>query len=416
MNMNPALEPFLLAAAILLLLSVVLSRVSDRLGVPALILFLGIGMLAGSDGPGGIYFDDARLAQGLGVVALVFILFSGGLDTQWPKVRQVLGPSIVLATVGVVITAALMGLFAVLVLGFPPLLGLLLGAIVSSTDAAAVFSVLRSRGVQLRERLRAVLEFESGSNDPMAVLLAIGLIQLILNQASGSALIWLFVKQVGLGLLLGYGLARGMVWVLNRLRLHYRGLRFVLSFALVLFIYSLTAVLGGSGFLAVYVAGLVVGHRRVWDKEELVSFHDGLAWLMQVAMFLTLGLLVFPSQFPAVALEGFLAALFLMFVARPVSVWLSLLPFRMPPGEVLLVGWVGLRGAVPIVLATFPLLAGVEGASELFNLVFFTVLLSVTLQGPTLGGVARRLKVEGEPKVGEASLAQPAPSEARGRS
>jgi len=390
----PTLEPLLLAAAILLLLSVVLSRVSDRLGMPALLIFLGIGMLAGSDGPGGIYFDDARLAQGLGVVALVFILFSGGLDTDWPKVRRVLGPGIALATVGVVVTAGLMGLFAVLVLGFSPLLGLLLGAIVSSTDAAAVFSVLRSRGTKLNERLRALLEFESGSNDPMAVLLTVGLIELTLHQASASALIWLLVKQVGLGLLLGYGLGQSAVWILNRLRLHYRGLRFVLSFALVLLTYSLTAVLGGSGFLAVYLAGLVVGNRRVWGKDELASFHDGLAWLMQVAMFLTLGLLVFPSQLPAVALEGFLAAMFLMFLARPVSVALSLWWFRLPWNELLLVGWVGLRGAVPIVLATFPLLARVEGSNELFNLVFFTVLLSVTLQGPTLGWVARQLKAQ----------------------
>lgn len=229
----------------MLLLSVVLSRVSDRLGIPALLIFLGIGMLAGSDGPGGIYFDDARLAQGLGVVALVFILFSGGLDTDWPKVRRVLGPGISLATVGVVVTAGLMGLFAVLVLGFSPLLGLLLGAIVSSTDAAAVFSVLRSRGTKLSERLRALLEFESGSNDSMAVLLTVGLIELTLHQASASALIRLLVKQVGLGLLLGYGLGQSAVWILNRLRLHYRGLRFVLSFALVLLTYSLTAVLGG---------------------------------------------------------------------------------------------------------------------------------------------------------------------------
>ena len=225
----------------------VLSRVSDRLGIPALLIFLGIGMLAGSDGPGGIYFDDARLAQGLGVVALVFILFSGGLDTDWPKVRRVLGPGIALATVGVVVTAGLMGLFAVLVLGFSPLLGLLLGAIVSSSmDAAAVFSVLRSRGTKLSERLRALLEFESGSNDSMAVLLTVGLIELTLHQASASALIWLLVKQVGLGLLLGYGLGQSAVWILNRLRLHYRGLRFVLSFALVLLTYSLTAVLGAA--------------------------------------------------------------------------------------------------------------------------------------------------------------------------
>ncbi|GLV47058.1 K+/H+ antiporter [Thermus sp. LT1-2-5] len=388
---------FLFGSSVLLLLSILLSRVSQRFGIPALLLFLVLGMLAGSDGPGGIYFDDARLAQGLGVMALAFILFAGGLDTEWTRVRSVFLPGLVLATMGVVLTAWLVGIFASLVLGFPPLLGFLLGAIVSSTDAAAVFSVLRARGVRLRERLKALLELESGVNDPMAILLTVALTALLLGVARPGDLVWMGFKQLGLGLALGYALGRVTAWAWNEFGFHYRGLRLLLSFALVLFSYGLTAVLGGSGFAAVYVAGLVVGSASLKHKDELLLFHDGVAWIMQVVMFLVLGLLVFPSQLPGVALQGALVAFFLMFVARPLAIALCLLPFRWSWREVLLVGWVGLRGAVPIVLATYPLLAGVPGANVLFNLVFFVVLLSVALQGPTLGLVARGLGLEEEP-------------------
>ena len=382
---------FLFGASVLLLLSILLSRVSQRLGIPALLFFLALGMLAGSDGPGGIYFDDARLAQGLGVMALAFILFSGGLDTEWGKVRPVLLPGVVLATLGVALTALLVGFFASLILGFSPLQGLLLGAIVSSTDAAAVFSVLRSQGVRLKERLKALLELESGINDPMAILLTVGLTSLLLGAAQPKDLVWIGLKQLGLGLVLGYILGRGITWAWDQWGFQYRGLGLLLSFSLVLFSYGLTAVLGGSGFAAVYVAGLVVGQLSLRRKEELLLFHEGVAWIMQVLMFLVLGLLVFPSRLPEVAPKGALLALFLMFVARPLAAALCLFPFRWSWQEVLLVGWVGLRGAVPIVLATYPLLAGLPGAATLFNLVFFIVLFSVALQGPTLGFVARRL-------------------------
>ncbi|GGM93890.1 K+/H+ antiporter [Thermus composti] len=389
---------FLFGSSVLLLLSILLNRVSQRFGIPALLFFLALGMLAGSDGPGGIYFDDARLAQGLGVMALAFILFSGGLDTEWTRVRPVFWPGMVLATLGVVLTSLLVGLFASLVLGFPPLLGFLLGAIPSSTDAAAVFSILRAQGVRLRERLKALLELESGMNDPMAVLLTVGFIALLQGGARPGDLVWMGLKQLGLGLALGYALGRVIAWAWDRFGFQYRGLRLLLSFALVLFTYGFTAVLGGSGFVAVYVAGLVVGNASLKHKDELLLFHDGVAWIMQVVMFLVLGLLVFPSQLPGVALQGTLVALFLMFVARPLAVALCLLPFRRSWSwrEILLVGWVGLRGAVPIVLATYPLLAGVPEAHTLFNLVFFIVLFSVAIQGPTLGLAARWLGLEKE--------------------
>nr|WP_245393668.1 potassium/proton antiporter [Allomeiothermus silvanus] len=406
-----SIDHILLVSALLLLASVLVSRISDRLGVPALVVFTGLGMLAGSDGPGGIYFDDARIAQGLGVVALVIILYSGGLDTDWRKVRPVVWQAVSLATLGVALTAALVGLFAILVLELPPLIGFLLGAIVSSTDAAAVFSVLRAGGVRLQERLQSLLELESGSNDPMAVLLTVGLIELILQRAGGLELAGLFVKQLGLGVLLGFALGHLMTWVLRRLAPQNNGLYFTLSLALALLCYSVVAVLGGSGFLAVYLAGLVVGQQELRSKADLRLFHEGLAWLMQIVMFLTLGLLVFPSQLPPVLLEGTLSALFLILVARPLSVLLSLWWFRLPWNELLLVGWVGLRGAVPIVLATFPLLAGVAGANQLFNLVFFIVLSSVALQGPTLNAVARWLGLEepATPQPDEPARHQPTP-------
>jgi cell volume regulation protein A len=389
------IEYFLLIASVLLLLSILASKTSHRLGIPALLLFLAIGMLAGSDGPGGIYFDDAWLAQSLGVVALAFILFSGGLDTDWPTVRPVLWRGLALSTIGVVMTAALVGGFAMVVLSFTLLNGLLLGAIVSSTDAAATFSVLRSRGVRLKGSLEPLLEFESGSNDPMAVFLTVTLTGL-LSQPTGSAanLFAMFLLQMTLGATLGYWLGRVMIVTVNRLRLQAEGLYPVLTLALVLLTYSLTAWLGGSGFLAVYIAGLVLGNSDFIHKKSLLRFHDGLAWLMQITMFLTLGLLVFPSQLSAVAGVGLLISGFLMLVARPVGVLVSLLLAKMNLREKSMVAWVGLRGAAPIVLATFPLLAGLPEAETIFNLVFFIVLTSVLIQGTSLSLVAGWLRVD----------------------
>ena len=369
----------------LLLVSVLASKASARLGVPALLLFLAIGMLAGSDGPGGIVFDYPHAAQGLGVVALAFILFAGGLETGWADFRSVLRESLLLATAGVVITAGLTGWIAIRLVGLPPLEGLLLGAVVSSTDAAAVFGILRSRNTGLGARLGALLEAESGSNDPMAVFLTIGLIELIQNpSASPAALPLLFLRQMLIGAAAGYGAGRLMPVVLNRLRLEAEGLHPVLTVAMVLVLYGGVAWAGGNGFLAVYLAGILLGNSKFLFKRSLVRFHDGLAWLMQIAMFLTLGLQVFPSRLPAVAVSGIAIALFLMLAARPAAVFLVLAFSRLSVRERALVSWVGLRGAAPIVLATFPLVAGLRQAELIFNVVFFIVLASALIQGTTI--------------------------------
>ncbi len=385
----------LIAVAVLLLISILASKISDRFGIPALLLFLILGMLAGSDGPGGVYFDNAQLAQSIGILALVLILFSGGLDTEWGQVRGILREGLLLATLGVFITGLVVGLVAHALLGFAWLESLLLGAIVSSTDAAAVFSVLRSKGVGLKRPLTPLLELESGSNDPMAVFLTVGLIQLITQPGLGwTTLIGHFLQQMILGALLGCGLGRAAVFVINRLRLSHEGLYPVVTVAVALLTFGLTDYLGGSGFLAVYLAGIVMGNREFIHRRSLMRFHDGLAWLMQIAMFLTLGLLVFPSRLVPIAGVGLLIAAFLIFVARPLSVFIALALTRLRWREKALVSWVGLRGALPIILATFPMLARVPHADQIFNIVFFIVLTSVLLQGTTLAPAARLLGVQ----------------------
>jgi cell volume regulation protein A len=359
-----------------------------------LLLFLGIGMLAGSDGPGGIYFDNASVAQAVGVVALAFILFAGGLDTEWKVVRPALGGALALATVGVLLTAAVVAVFALLLLHVSFLEGLLLGAIISATDAAAVFSVLGARKLNLSGKLTPLLELESGTNDPMAVFLTIGLTNLLANpHESVFALFLLFVQQMGIGAIFGLLLGWGAIHLIGRLKLEEAALYPVLTIALVLLAYGLTATLGGSGFLAVYLVGILLGNSAVQRVNRLTRFHDSLAWLMQIAMFLILGLLVFPSRLPAVFVSGLLITGVAIFIARPLSVLITLLPVKMSLREKLFVGWVGLRGAVPIVLATFPLLTGLSKASFLFDLVFFVVLASVLLQGTTVPLVARWLGV-----------------------
>ena len=388
-------DAVLVAAALLIFLGVVASKVSSRLGVPAVLLFLIVGMLAGSEGVGGIDFTDHELAQAIGIVALAFILFAGGLDTEWSDVRPVLGKGLLLATVGVPITAMVVGTVAAWVLGVSLAVGLLLGSIVSSTDAAAVFSVLRSRNVGLKGRLRPLLELESGSNDPMAVFLTLAFISVITNDGGGVAeLMGVFVLQAVVGAVVGFAMAKGAVMAINRAHLEYEGLYPVLMIAIVLLAYGGAAVLGGSGFLAVYVTGLVMGNARFLHKKSLMRFADGLAWLMQIAMFLVLGLLVFPSDVASVAGRALVVSLALIFVARPVAVGIVLGLTRLGVRETLLVAWVGLRGAVPIVLATFPLVEGVPEASLIFNVVFFIVLTSVLVQGPTLPLVARWLRVD----------------------
>ncbi len=388
-------EQILVIVSILLLISILATIVSSRLSIPALLLFLSVGMLAGSEGPGGIEFDDPWLVQFLGVVALSFILFEGGLSTHWRSVRPVLAQGAVLSTLGVLFTALLLGLFASVVLDFSFLHGALLGAIVSSTDAAAVFSILRSKNVSLKGELKPLLELESGSNDPMAVFLTLGFIQLLLSpQSSIFNLIPMFVQQMLIGAVLGYGMGKGMVFTVNRVKLEHDGLYPVLTLAMVTLVYGLTASLGGNGFLAVYIAAIVMGNSEFIHKQSLKRFHEGLAWLMQIVMFLALGLLVFPSHVVQIIPVGLLIAAFLMLVARPFSVFAILHFFKVPLREKALISWVGLRGAVPIILATFPLLAGIPQAELFFDVVFFVVLTSVLVQGTFLPQVAAWLQVD----------------------
>lgn len=390
-----SVEYAMLGGAILLLLGVLASRAADRVGVPALLLFLIVGMLLGSEGPGGIAFDDAQSAVAIGTVALALILFSGGLDTDWASVRPILSIGLILSTVGVTLTAAIVGAAAHFLLGFTLLEGMLLGSIISSTDAAAVFSVLRSKGVHLKGRLKPILEFESGSNDPMAVFLTIGLLQMLTQEsASVSDLALGFLLQMPMGAAVGICVGMAGVYLVNRIGLGYEGLYGVLTLGVVFLTYGLSYVLGGNGFLAVYLAGILMGNRPLIHRRTLLLFHDGLAWLMQIAMFLTLGLLVFPLRLIPVIGYGLLVAVVLMFVARPLAVFLTLIPVSLSWREKAFVSWVGLRGSVPVVLATFPLLAGVARADEMFNIVFFVVLASVLVQGATVSLAARWLGVD----------------------
>lgn len=390
-----AVDRLLLVGAILLLIGIFSSKFSSRVGLPVLVLFILIGMLAGSEGIGGIAFENYTLAHGIGTVALAVILFDGGLRTSLSSFRAVLAPSVLLATMGVVFTAAITGLAASYVLGLSVLEGLLLGSIVGSTDAAAVFSVLRGKGVNLNDRLACTLEVESGSNDPMAVFLTVGLIEVLLGKMPlGPGLIGLFALQMSVGAIAGIGIGKIAVWLLNRIDLDAAGLYPVFVAAVGLLAYGLAASFQGSGFLSVYLAGIMIGNSRILFKRGIFLFHDGSAWLAQIAMFVILGLLSFPSKLIDVAGQGLLVALVLLLVARPVAVGLLLIPFRYSFREFVFLAWVGLKGAVPIVLATYPLLLGLPNAEVLFDVVFFVVLVSAITQGWSLAPLARALGLQ----------------------
>ncbi len=387
-------DVYLFIAGALLLGSLVVSRIGGRLGIPGLLLFLGMGMLAGSDGLG-IQFGNYRIAQAIGTVALCFILFQGGLDTNWEHTKPVIKKGLSLATIGVLVTAGTMATFAHFALNLPWQVAWLLGAIVSSTDASAVFSVLKERKLGLKGDIAPLLEFESGMNDPMAVFLTVGILELMANPSHDVlSIVPLFIKEMALGVLMSYTLGYAGLWILNHLKLQFEGLYSVLTIAIALTIFGATAFVGGSGFLAIYIAGVILGNAEFVHKRSLINFHDGLSWLMQVAMFLTLGLLVNPHELWPTAGLALACALVLVFIARPISVYLSLAFSNMPFNERSMVAWVGLRGAVPIILATFPLVAGIPQAHTLFNIVFFIVLTSVLLQSTTLTTIARGLKVK----------------------
>ncbi|UYH55629.1 potassium/proton antiporter [Qipengyuania sp. SS22] len=409
----PTLSPeiALLVLGGLLLATVFAGTLSSRFGLPALIGFLCLGMLVGVDGPGGIAFDDYLLTQGVGIACLIFILFSGGLDTDWRDFRRVASPALLLATLGVLISAGTIALSSVLILGFTPFQGFLLGAIVASTDAAAVFAILRSTGLALHGDVRALIEVESGSNDPMAIfLVGAALLFMTVPGASPFSIVPDFAAQMPIGAGIGLGIGYLLPEVLKRSQYRHGGLAFVISIAGALISYGLAEVLGGNGFLAAYIAGLTAGNRVYRARHIVSTFQDGMAWLSQVVMFLTLGLLITPSNLIDVIIPGLAITFILMVVARPISVFICLLPFRrFDWREKLFVSWAGLRGAVPIVLATFPMVAGIPSAFAIFNIVFFVVLLSSVIQGPTMNWMAKRLRLtteKAQPDEAHAALAE----------
>lgn len=378
-----------LIAGALLAAALAASLLAGRLRLPSLVLFLGVGMAVGNDGLGWIDFSDYRLARDVGIVALALILFEGGLTAGFGEIRPVLKPAISLALLGTLITAAICGLAATWLFGFTLLEGLLLGAIVSSTDGAAIFAMLR--GSSLKRRLARTLEGEAGMNDPVAVLLVVGFIDWIQQPGYGLPdMLWLFVREVGIGAAAGVGIGCAAVWAFRRARLATPGLYPVASLATAAIAFGAAGVLHGSGFLSVYLAGLVLGSMTIPARHTIATFHQGMAWIAQLGMFLVLGLLVSPSQLPAVAAKGTVLALVLVLLARPLATFtVSFGPFGAADRAVL--GWAGLRGAVPVVLATFPVIAGVPYSREFFDIVFFAVLLSTVVQGSTFEPLARRL-------------------------
>ena len=391
----PVVDTLILVTGVLLLLGIASSKLSARLGLPVLVLFLLLGMLAGEEGIGGIAFENYELAYGIGTAALAVILFDGGLGTPQSAIRAIWPPALLLATVGVLVTALVTGLAAAWILGLSFLEGLLLGSIVGSTDAAAVFSILRHGGVSLPKRLASMLEVESASNDPMAIFLTIGCIELLTGQVAGGwELVGLFVAQLFLGTLVGLAVGYIAVRVINGINLDVVGLYPVLVTAFGLLSFGLASWLGGSGFLAVFLAGIVIGNSRIAFQRGVRLFHDAAAWMAQIIMFVVLGLLSFPSRVIAVGIQGLLVGVVLILLSRPIAVGLTAPFFRFTKRELAFLSWVGLKGAVPITLATFPLLAGIPRASLLFDVVFFVVVLSATIQGWTLPYVARRLDLE----------------------
>ena len=392
-------EHFLLVGALLLFVAVLAGKVAYRFNAPALLLFLAVGLFFGYDI---ISFNSPGLAQFVGMVALCVILFSGGLDTKFSEIKPIAVPGVVLATIGVVMTACILGGFIYLIapwlgfkLSFP--VALLLASTMASTDSASVFSILRSKKQGLRENLRPLLELESGSNDPMAYILVVLLVGVLSGSEDGVSIgssIVMFFAQMIIGCGMGYLFGRASVWVINKINISNVSLYSVLLLACVFFTFSFTSLIYGNGYLAVYIAGLIVGNRRLVNKRTVVTFFDGVTWLFQIIMFITLGLLVNVRELlePKTLLLGGAVALFMILIARPVAVMLCLSPFRRFSTKArTYISWVGLRGAVPIIFATYPLVAGIEHATLIFNVVFIVTIISLLVQGTTVSGMANAL-------------------------
>jgi potassium/hydrogen antiporter len=401
--MLEAMNLAILIGAGLIAVSTFTSLISYRIGAPLLLIFLGVGLFAGVDGPGGLEFDNARIAYFIGSIALAVILFDSGTNTSMRSVRASFGPAVVLATLGVVLTAALTGAAAHYVLGLPWLQSFLLGSIIGSTDAAAVFFLLRVGGITIRERVRSTLEVESAANDPMAIFLTMTLVEIIASgatsEAAGLQVLEEFARQFGIGLVSGLAGGQLIISIISRLKLE-AGLYPIVVLSLALCLFAATGMVGGSGFLAVFIAGIMAGNSQVHALPLLRRFQDGMTWFSQIAMFLTLGLLATPSQFPDIALAAVLLAVFLTVVGRPIAVWICLLPFGFSRNETTFVAWVGLRGAVSILLAILPIVAEEPNGRLLFNITFLMVIISLLLQGWTIPPTARWLGLVVPPRVG----------------
>ena len=398
-------ENILLIGSILLFVSIVVSKTGYRFGIPTLLVFLLVGMLFGSDGLG-LQFHDAGEAQFIGMMALSIILFSGGMDTKYSDIKPVLPQGILLSTFGVLLTTIFTGFFIYWISGFSNvsitmslMTAMLLAATMSSTDSASVFNILRSQSMNLKHNLRPMLELESGSNDPMAYMLTIVLIQFITSAGMGADDILIsFLIQFAVGGTSGFLLGKLAVAIINKIDLKNQSLYPILLLSFIFFTFTMTDLCKGNGYLAVYIAGLVVGNRKLVHKRSLTTFFDGFTWLFQIVMFLTLGLLVNPSELPAVAGVGLLVAIFMIVVSRPISVFACLLPFRRFTTRArVYISWVGLRGAVPIIFATYPLMsAEIPNARMIFNIVFFVTIVSLLVQGTTVSAMARWLGLVGQ--------------------
>lgn len=392
-------DSVIILSALLLLTGVLTTKFSSRFGMPALVLFIAIGMILSRY----IYYDNAEITQLVGIFALIVILFQGGMQTDFKEIKPVLGAALSLATLGVLLTTAAIGISAAYILDIPLEKGLLIGAIVGSTDAAAVFSVMG--GLNIKQKITSTLEAESGSNDPMAVFLTVSLIEWIQTpDITLFGMLLSFVMEMGLGLIVGILVGLLAVFVINRINFDSSGLYPVMSLGFAILTYGAAEVVHSSGLLAVYVMALIVGNTELTYRRTILAFNQGFAWMMQIAMFVLLGLLVFPNQLSGIAWQGLLLSLLLIFVARPIGVLASLAFAKFDFREKLMVAWAGLRGAVPIVLATYPIMAGIEGGQMFFNVVFFVVLTSAVIQGTTISPLAVKLNLVENDKPQQPSL------------